>query len=213
MKAYQREFLKFAIASEVLRFGDFTLKSGRHSPYFFNAGLFDTGTRLQRLGEYYASAILDWGQPFDLVFGPAYKGIPLAASVAMALAAQGHDVGYCFNRKEIKDHGEGGATVGAPLSGRVVIVDDVISAGLSASEAVKLIRRAKAEPLAVFVALDRQERGANDAASAAQAVAQRLQVEVNAIASLDDLITLLAEDPQQQQHLAAIEKYRAQYGA
>jgi len=213
MKTYQREFLEFSVATGVLRFGDFKLKSGRHSPYFFNAGLFNTGATLKKLGEFYAAAILDWDQPFDVVFGPAYKGIPLAASVAMALAAQGHDVGYCFNRKEIKDHGEGGATVGAELSGRVLIVDDVISAGLSAAESVKLIKRAGAEPVALFIALDRQERSVEHAQSAARAIAQRLGVDVRAIANLDDLTELLSEDPQQQRHLEAIRAYRKQYGS
>jgi orotate phosphoribosyltransferase len=213
MKPYQREFLQFAIASGALRFGEFKLKSGRHSPYFFNAGLFNTGAALKRFGEYYAAAILDWGEDFDVIFGPAYKGIPLAASVAMALSERGKDVGYCFNRKEIKDHGEGGSTVGAPLKGRVLIVDDVISAGLSAGEAVKLIRRAKADPVAMFIALDRQERSADASMPASLAVAKRLKVEVNAIVKLDDLIVLLEEDEQYQQHLASIQKYREQYGS
>lgn len=212
MKPYQREFLQFAITSGVLRFGDFTLKSGRHSPYFFNAGLFNTGAALKRFGEFYAEAILDWGQAFDVVFGPAYKGIPLAASVAMAMSERGQDVGYCFNRKEIKDHGEGGATVGAPLSGRVLIVDDVISAGLSAGEAVKLIRRAKAKPVALFIALDRQERSADGSMPASISIAKRLKVDVKAIATLDDLMVLLEEDEQFKQHRTAIQKYREQYG-
>lgn len=213
MKTYKSEFLNFAIQAGVLRFGEFTLKSGRRSPYFFNAGLFNTGTALKKLGEFYAAAILDWGQPFDIVFGPAYKGIPLAASVAIALADQGRDVGYTFNRKELKEHGEGGATVGAPLHGRVIIVDDVISAGLSAGESVKLIRRAQAAPIALFIALDRQERGAEDRQSAAQSIAGRLKLEVRAIACLDDLLTLLADNTQYQQHLEAIQEYRKQYGA
>lgn len=213
MKSYKYDFLDFAIQSDVLRFGDFTLKSGRRSPYFFNAGLFNTGSTLKKLGEYYAAAMLDWDRPFDVVFGPAYKGIPLAASVAIALAEQGHDVGYTFNRKEIKHHGEGGATVGAPLHGQVVIVDDVISAGLSAAESVKLIRRAHATPVALFIALDRQERGAEDQQSAAQSIAARLNVEVHAIACLDDLLIFLEDNKQYQQHLDAIQRYREQYGA
>jgi len=213
MKPYQREFLSFAIATGVLRFGDFKLKSGRPSPYFFNAGLFNTGPALKKLGEYYAAAILDWGQPFDVVFGPAYKGIPLASAVVMALADHGQNIGYCFNRKENKDHGEGGVVVGSPLKGRVVIVDDVISAGLSATESVSIIRNAGADPVALFISLDRMERGADGTDSAAAAIAKTQQLDVRAIANLDDLMTWLAEDPQQQEHLAAIQRYREQYGA
>jgi len=160
MQTYQQEFLDFAIDVGVLRFGEFTLKSGRISPYFFNSGLFDTGASLARLGRYYAQAIINSGIEFEMIYGPAYKGIPLAASLAIALADKhDRDVPYCFNRKEAKDHGEGGLIVGAPLKGRVLIIDDVISAGTSVRESVDIIRAAGATPAGVIIALDRQERG------------------------------------------------------
>src|SRR5690606_3901448 len=163
---YQRQFIEFAISSDVLRFGDFTLKSGRRSPYFFNAGNFNDGTRLLRLGRFYRDAIEQSGIAFDMLFGPAYKGIPLASAVAMAYAEMGRTVPFCFDRKEAKDHGEGGMTFGAPLAGRVLIVDDVVTAGTSVNHSVGLIRAAGAVPAGVVVALDRQEKGPDGGASA-----------------------------------------------
>lgn len=213
MQDYQREFLEFAIDVGVLRFGSFTLKSGRQSPYFFNSGLFNTGARLARLGRFYAQAISASGLEFDLLFGPAYKGIPLAAAAAIALADEhGRDVPYAFNRKEVKDHGEGGGTVGAPLSGRVLIIDDVISAGTSVRESVALIRAAGATPAGVAIALDREERGQGDM-SAIQEVEQRFAMPVTSIVTLTDLVAYLREHPDTAADLEAIEAYRARYGA
>jgi orotate phosphoribosyltransferase len=213
MHDYQRDFLRFAIASDVLRFGRFTLKSGRESPYFFNAGLFCSGAALARLGRSYAAAIVDSGIPFDMLFGPAYKGIPLAAAAAIALADQhDRDVPYAFNRKEAKDHGEGGVIVGAPLAGRVLIIDDVISAGTSVRASLELIAAAGAEPAGVAIALDRQERGTG-ALSAVQEVERQYGLPVAAIVRLDQLVDYLGDEPGMQEPLAAIRAYRERYGA
>jgi orotate phosphoribosyltransferase len=206
-----QQFIQFAIAKEVLRFGEFKTKAGRLSPYFFNAGLFNDGDSLLKLGEFYAQAILKSGVPFDMLFGPAYKGITLAASIAIALARQGRNVPYAYNRKEAKDHGEGGTIVGAPLAGKVLIVDDVISAGSSVRESVELIRAANATPCAVAIALDRQERG-QGALSAVQEVQRDYDVPVVSIAGLADLISYLQDAPELVQFNAMIEAYRVEYG-
>lgn len=211
MKPYQRAFLEFAIECEALRFGRFTLKSGRISPYFFNSGLFNTGGRLARLGRFYADAIEDSGLDFDMVYGPAYKGIPLATATASALAERGHDVPYAFNRKEAKQHAEGGIIVGAPLAGRVLIVDDVISAGTSVRESVDIINKLGARPAGVAIALDRQERG-QGTLSAVQEVEQTLGLHVVSIADLDTLLSWLAQKDGVEEHLEAISAYRRQYG-
>ncbi|ACO76548.1 orotate phosphoribosyltransferase [Azotobacter vinelandii CA] len=212
MQAYQREFIRFAIERGVLRFGEFTLKSGRTSPYFFNAGLFDSGLALARLGRFYASALVGSGIAFDVLFGPAYKGIPLAAATAVALAEHhGLDLPWCFNRKEAKDHGEGGSLVGAPLSGRVLIVDDVITAGTAIREVMQIIQGQGARAAGVLIALNRQERG-QGALSAIQEVERDFAMPVVSIASLSDVLEYLAEDAQLKRHLSAVEAYRAQYG-
>ena len=211
MADYKTEFLTFAIASQVLRFGEFTTKAGRLSPYFFNAGLFNDGDKLRRLGEFYAKAILDSGIAFDVLFGPAYKGIPLVASIAIALAGMGRNVPFVFNRKEAKDHGEGGMIVGAALAGRVLIVDDVISAGTSVRESVELIRANGAEAAGVFIALDRMERGSGTD-SAVQEVRDRYGIAVVAVATLDDLLELLKHDSSRSQELQQVANYRTQYG-
>ncbi|HKK06162.1 MAG TPA: orotate phosphoribosyltransferase [Gammaproteobacteria bacterium] len=213
MQDYQHEFIEFAIQSDVLRFGEFTLKSGRVSPYFFNAGLFNTGGALARLGGYYAAAVQDSGVAFDTLFGPAYKGIPLAAACAIALAERhGRDVPYCFNRKEAKDHGEGGNTVGAPLAGRVLIVDDVITAGTAIGEAMQIIEAAGATLAGVVIALDRQERGQGER-SAIQEVEQRYAIPVVSIVRLDELIEYLNSQPERAEALEAVRAYREEYGA
>ncbi len=211
MSDYKAEFVKFAIASNVLCFGAFTTKAGRMSPYFFNAGLFNDGDKLKRLGEFYASAIIDSGIAFDVLFGPAYKGIPLAASIAIALAGMNRNVPFAFNRKETKDHGEGGMVVGAPLQGRVLIVDDVISAGTSVRESVELIRHAGAEPAGVVIALDRMERGSGDR-SAVQEVREQYGIPVVAVVTLDNLVEFLKRDADRQAELQAVAGYRAAYG-
>lgn len=212
MQDYKREFLDFAIEIGVLRFGSFTLKSGRQSPYFFNSGLFNTGGSLARLGRYYAAAIMASGIEFDLLFGPAYKGIPLAAATAIALADQhGRDVPYAFNRKEAKDHGEGGTTVGASLQGRVLVIDDVISAGTSVRESVSIIEGAGAQLAGVVISLDRQERGKGET-SAIQEVETQFGVTVASIVTLSDLIEYLDSRSGKQDELAAIRAYREQYG-
>ena len=213
MQNYQREFLEFAIARGVLRFGEFTLKSGRKSPYFFNAGLFNSGESLARLGRNYAAALERSGIQYDMLFGPAYKGIPLAAAVSIALADHhGKDVPYAFNRKEAKDHGEGGMIVGAALKGRVLIIDDVISAGTSVRESVEIINSNNATLAGVVIALDRQERGTGNQ-SAIQEVQASLHVPVVNIVNLDALIEYLSALPAMAANVAAIKAYRAQYGA
>ena len=212
MQEYKREFIKFAIDNQVLRFGEFTLKSGRISPYFFNAGLFNTGAQLARLGRYYASAIIDSGIEFDTLFGPAYKGIPLASATAIALAEQhNHNIPYCFNRKEAKDHGEGGNIVGAPLQGKIMIIDDVITAGTAIRESMEIIDAAEAEAAGVVIALDRQERGKGEL-SAIQEVEQNFGLKVVSIITLGDLIEHLQSEPGMKQHLEAITAYREEYG-
>ena len=212
MHSYQRDFIDFAVRNEVLRFGEFTLKSGRLSPYFFNTGLFNSGASIGRLGRYYAETAVRAALPFDLVFGPAYKGVPLAVATVIALAEQhGRDLPYAFNRKEAKDHGEGGTTVGAPLRGKVLIVDDVISAGTSVAESIALIRAAGAEPAGVVVALDRQERSYGPL-SAIQEVEQRHGIPVFSIIDLDHILAYLGDRPDLGAARAAIHSYRAQYG-
>lgn len=208
---FRQEFLKFALDSGAIRFGDFVTKAGRHSPYFFNAGGFHTGQSLARLTEFYAKALLASELEFDLLFGPAYKGIPLVAGVAIALARLGRDVPFAFNRKEEKDHGEGGSIVGAALKGRVMIVDDVISAGTSVRESVGLIRQAGATPAGVVISLDRQERG-QGALSATQEVEQLYAIPVLSVATLDDLVRLMHRNPSMSDHLQPVLAYRAQYG-
>jgi orotate phosphoribosyltransferase len=212
MQAYQRDFIDFALQVGVLRFGEFTLKSGRQSPYFFNAGLFNSGRALARLGRYYAQAIVDSGIAFDVLFGPAYKGIPLAAVTAAALFdSHGIDVAYAFNRKEAKDHGEGGVIVGHPLQGRVLIIDDVITAGTAIRESVDVIRALGAEPAGVVIALDREERGRTEL-SAVQEVQTQFGMPVAAIVRLRELVAYLADRPDAAGHLLAIEAYRGRYG-
>ncbi len=209
---YKHAFLDFALEQGVLRFGEFTLKSGRVSPYFFNTGLFNTGGSLGRLGQFYARALLAEGPPFDMLYGPAYKGIPLASAVGIALAAEGRDLPWAFNRKEAKDHGEGGLLVGAPLQGRVLVVDDVISAGTSVRESVAIIEAAGATLAGVAIALDRQERGSGSN-SAVQQVTAELGVPVVAIANLDDLVRWLEIKGDREAELSAIRRYRDRYGA
>ena len=212
MQAYQNDLIEFALSRGVLRFGNFTLKSGRQSPYFFNTGLFNTGEALHRLGSAYAQCAVDAGLSFDGLFGPAYKGIPLVSAMSVALAAEhGHDCPYAFDRKEPKDHGEGGSLVGAPLQGDVLVVDDVISAGTSVAHSVNLIQAAGARFAGVLVALDRQERG-NGERSATQEVAERYGVGVTSILNVDTLVDYLASQSGMQQPLAAINRYRADYG-
>ena len=213
MEVYQRQFFEFAIDCGVLKFGRFTLKSGRISPYFFNAGLFNTGERLRSLGSFYAAALVRSGVEFDLLFGPAYKGIPLVAATAIALAAEhGLDVPYAFDRKEAKDHGEGGVIVGAPLAGRVVVVDDVISSGLSVQHSAGLIEAAGASLAAVLVALDRQERGQGERSAVAE-VQARHGVPVVAVAGLDELVQYIEVQEEHEGRAESIRAYRARYGA
>ncbi len=211
MQDYKREFIEFAIRKEVLLFGEFKTKAGRMSPYFFNAGLFNDGESLKRLGEFYAKAILDSGLAFDGLFGPAYKGIPLAATIAVALAAQGRNVPFTYNRKEAKDHGEGGTLVGAALKGRILIVDDVISAGTSVRESVALIGGTGATPCAVAIAVDRMERGLGEL-SAVQEVEKQHGMPVVSIVNLDDLTDYLRAQPDSARLLSAIQAYRDAYG-
>jgi len=208
---FRQEFIRFTIEQKVLRFGEFKTKAGRLSPYFFDAGLFYDGAALKRLAQFYAKAIGAAGIGFDMLFGPAYKGIPLVAAVAIALAEAGRNVRYSFNRKEAKDHGEGGTVIGAPLSGRVLIVDDVISAGTSVRESVNLIRVSNAIPCGVAIALDRMERGGGKL-SAVQEVGASYNIPVISIATLDDLMAYLKADPQHAQYLTAVGRYREQYG-
>ena len=212
MKAYQQEFIEFALSKQVLRFGQFTLKSGRTSPYFFNAGLFNTGGDLARLGRFYASALADAGIDFDLLFGPAYKGIPIATTTAVALADHyNKDVPYCFNSKEAKNHGEGGSLVGSPLEGRIMLVDDVITAGTAIRESMEIIAAAGADLSGVLIALDRQEKGKAEL-SAIQEVERDFGTQVVSIVKLADLITYLEEQGSMGEHLEAVKAYRDQYG-
>ena len=214
------DFVRFALNEGVLRFGSFKVKSGRISPYFFNAGLFNSGRSVGKLAQFYAQALLDSGVEFDMLFGPAYKGIPLSTATAVALAGhpdmKGGDVPFAYNRKEAKDHGEGGTLVGAPLKGKVVIIDDVITAGTSVRESVEIIRAAGAEPAAVLIAMDRMERaGADDALSphsAVQDVAKTYGIPVVAIASLSDILALLQDDASFAEHRDAVLAYRTKYG-
>ena len=212
MQTYQRDFIRFAIERGVLRFGQFTLKSGRVSPYFFNAGLFDSGLALAKLGRFYAAAVVNSGISFDVLFGPAYKGIPLAASTGVALAEH-HDVDtpWCFNRKEAKDHGEGGTLVGAPLAGRVLIVDDVITAGTAIREVMQIIHAQEARAAGVLIALNRQERGQGQL-SAIQEVEQDYGMPVISIVSLAQVLEFIAEDAELKHYMPAVEAYREQYG-
>ena len=211
MSAFRQEFLAFSLARDVLKFGDFVTKAGRSSPYFFNAGLFDDGESLRRLGGFYADALLASGIAFDQLFGPAYKGITLAAATAIALAEKGHNLPFSYNRKEAKDHGEGGVIVGAPLRGRVVIVDDVITDGAAKRESIELIRAHGAQPVAVVIALDRKERG-QGRDSAVQELQAKFGVPVVSIATLDDVMTFVAGRPELEAHASRIGAYRAQYG-
>ncbi len=212
MKDYQHEFIDFAIGASVLRFGDFTLKSGRTSPYFFNAGLFNTGEHLALLGRFYARAIVDSGIGFDVLFGPAYKGIPLAATAGIALADHHEmNVPWCFNRKEAKEHGEGGNLVGAGLSGRVLVIDDVITAGTAIRESVQIIEASGATLAGVVIALDRQERGQGER-SAIQEVEESFGIQVISIIRLEHLLEYLLEKSDRGDEVAKIQAYRKQYG-
>ena len=211
MSSFRHDFIRFATDRDVLRFGEFETKAGRSSPYFFNAGLFNDGASLKQLAQFYAQAILASQIPFDMLYGPAYKGIPLAAATAIALFEQGCNVPFCFNRKEEKNHGEGGTTVGAKLWGRVLIIDDVISAGTSVRESIAVIRGAGATPCGVAIALDRMERG-QGAMSAIQEVQHNEGIPVVSIATLDDLLGYLQEQPQMIEHLSAVRTYRDRYG-
>ena len=208
---FRQEFIRFVVAQKVLNFGEFKTKAGRLSPYFFDAGLFFDGHSLKQLAQFYAKAILTSGVGFDMLFGPAYKGIPLVAAVAVALADAGRNVRYSFNRKEEKDHGEGGSIVGAPLAGRVLIIDDVISAGTSVRQSVDIIKAAQAVPCGVTIALDRMERGTGDL-SAVQEVERYYGMPVISIARLDDVVAYLQSDGTMSANLTAVKKYREQYG-
>ncbi|WP_417686373.1 orotate phosphoribosyltransferase [Pseudidiomarina gelatinasegens] len=212
MKAYQKEFIEFAIERGVLKFGEFTLKSGRTSPYFFNAGLFNQGSDLARLGRFYAAALQDSGVQYDLLFGPAYKGIPIATAAAIALYdTYQKDVPYCFNRKEKKDHGEGGNLVGSPLKGRVMLVDDVITAGTAIRESMEIVQANGAELAGVLIALDRQEKGQGEL-SAIQEVERDYNATVISIVKLNDVIAYLQNSADFSEYLDAVTAYRAQYG-
>ena len=212
MKDYQKEFIEFALEKEVLKFGEFTLKSGRTSPYFFNAGLFNTGRDLARLGRFYAAALMDSGIEYDLLFGPAYKGIPIATTTAVALSDNYDlDLPYCFNRKEAKTHGEGGSLVGSELKGKVMLVDDVITAGTAIRESMDIIQAHHAELAGVLIALDRQEKGKAEL-SAIQEVERDYAAKVISIVQLSDLVTYLEAKPEMQKHLDSVKAYREQYG-
>jgi len=212
MQSYKTQFIELALAVGALRFGSFTLKSGRTSPYFFNSGLFNTGHSAAQLGRFYAATVVEAGIGFDVLFGPAYKGIPLVALTAAALAEHhDQDVPYCFNRKEAKDHGEGGQIVGAELTGQVLILDDVMTAGTAIRESVAVIEAAGAQPAGVIIALDRQERGAGDQ-SAVQEVQERLGVPVASIVGMRDLITHLQQSPELSGFLPQMEAYREEFG-
>ena len=216
MSNFRQDFIRFAVQQKVLCFGEFKTKAGRLSPYFFNAGLFNDGASLRNLSQFYAQAILASELPFDMLFGPAYKGIPLVAGAAMALAEQGKNVPYCYNRKEAKDHGEGGTTVGAKLQGRVLIIDDVISAGTSVRESIELICATGAQPCAVVIALDRMERGQSvrgaGELSAVQEVQRNYDIPVISIATLDDLLGYLRDEGEKAHNLGAVQSYRDRYG-
>ncbi len=209
---FRKAFIAFCVAQGVLRFGRFVTKSGRTTPYFFNAGLFNTGASLERLAQFYAKAIVGSGLDFDMLFGPAYKGIVLAAGTAIALAREGRDVPFAYNRKEAKDHGEGGELVGAPLAGRVLIVDDVLTAGTAVGESLALIRRRGAVPAGVVISLDRMERGAGEL-SAVREIERAHGIPVIAVATLDDLVGWLGGSGESRENLDAIEEYRRRYGA
>ncbi|WP_118858946.1 orotate phosphoribosyltransferase [Haemophilus haemolyticus] len=212
MEQYKRDFIEFALSRNVLKFGEFTLKSGRKSPYFFNAGLFNTGADLARLGEFYAAAIQASAVDFDVVFGPAYKGIPIGTSVSVALFNRyGIDKSVCFNRKEVKDHGEGGNLIGSPLQGKILLVDDVITAGTAIRESMELISANKAELAAVLIALNRKERGKGEL-SAIQEVERDYQCQVLSIIDLDDLMQFIEQDPRYSSHLPEMRAYRAEFG-
>lgn len=212
MEQYKRDFIEFALSRNVLKFGEFTLKSGRKSPYFFNAGLFNTGADLARLGEFYAAAIQASAVDFDVVFGPAYKGIPIGTSVSVALFNRyGIDKPVCFNRKEVKDHGEGGNLIGSPLQGKILLVDDVITAGTAIRESMELISANKAELAAVLIALNRKERGKGEL-SAIQEVERDYQCQVLSIIDLDDLMQFIEQDPRYSSHLPEMRAYRAEFG-
>ncbi len=216
MSNLRQEFIAFSVQAGVLKFGEFTTKAGRQSPYFFNAGLFHDGATLARLADFYAQTLLDSGVEFDMLFGPAYKGITLASATSMALAGKGRNTSFAYNRKEAKDHGEGGTLVGAKLTGKVVIIDDVISAGTSVRESVEMIRKAGAEPCAVLIALDRMERGGKDGQmselSAVQEVSKNYGIPVISIGNLTDLFTYLSADPSLAQYKDAVAAYRSKYG-
>ncbi|CWW79784.1 TPA: orotate phosphoribosyltransferase [Haemophilus influenzae] len=212
MEQYKRDFIEFALSRNVLKFGEFTLKSGRRSPYFFNAGLFNTGADLARLGEFYAAAIQASAVDFDVVFGPAYKGIPIGTSVSVALFNRyGIDKAVCFNRKEVKDHGEGGNLIGSPLQGKILLVDDVITAGTAIRESMELISANQAELAAVLIALNRKERGKGEL-SAIQEVERDYQCQVLSIIDLDDLMQFIEQDPRYSSHLPEMRAYRAEFG-
>ena len=212
MEQYKRDFIEFSLSRNVLKFGEFTLKSGRKSPYFFNAGLFNTGADLARLGEFYAAAIQASAVDFDVVFGPAYKGIPIGTSVSVALFNRyGIDKPVCFNRKEVKDHGEGGNLIGSPLQGKILLVDDVITAGTAIRESMELISANQAELAAVLIALNRKERGKGEL-SAIQEVERDYQCQVLSIIDLDDLMQFIEQDPRYSSHLPEMRAYRAEFG-
>ncbi|WP_372882555.1 orotate phosphoribosyltransferase [Psychromonas sp.] len=212
MKDYQKEFIEFALQKQVLKFGQFTLKSGRTSPYFFNAGLFNSGRDLARLGRFYAAALMDAGIDYDLLFGPAYKGIPIATTTAVALSNDYDlDIPYCFNRKEAKTHGEGGSLVGSELKGKIMLVDDVITAGTAIRESMDIIQAHNAQLAGVLIALDRQEKGKAEL-SAIQEVERDYNAKVISIVQLSDLVSYLEAQPDMQEHLAAVKAYREQYG-
>jgi orotate phosphoribosyltransferase len=212
MKDYQREFIEFALEKHVLNFGKFTLKSGRKSPYFFNAGLFNSGRDLARLGRFYAAALTASKIEFDVLFGPAYKGIPIATTTAVALADHWDiDMPYCFNRKEKKDHGEGGSLVGSELKGRIMLVDDVITAGTAIRESMAIIKAHGADLSGVLIALDRQEKGKAEL-SAIQEVERDFNTQVVAIVTLTDVVSYLKDQPELTEHLVSVQTYRDQYG-
>ena len=211
MSDFRREFIAFCVEQGVIRFGEFITKSGRTTPYFFNAGLFNTGASLDRLAEFYAKAILASGLQFDMLFGPAYKGIVLAAATAMALSRQGRDVAFAFNRKEAKDHGEGGDIIGAPLKGKVLIIDDVMTAGTAVRESMAVLARFSAQAVGVVLSLDRMEKGTSEL-SAIQEVEQQYRIPVITIATLDDLLSYLAHTPALTANTEAVSAYRERYG-